>query len=166
MSYRLRLTKGQAQNAEGLELLRLALWNGDPRSGATELDHVTTVSGQPGCQYFRRGEDSEPGSMEPIPQGEYTLGEPVWASGDGNWAVSWSDGLGPVVIDVEPLDPAQTRRGDLRIHCDWNEDRAPGSAGCITVQGKSGPRDLARMKQVLSWFAQYHPKRLTVDWHL
>lgn len=166
MNYHLRLTRGQVQNAEGLDLLRLALWQGEPHKGGTELDHVTTVSGQPGRQFFRLGADSIPGSMEPIPQGEYALGAPDWAGAPGDWGVSWNDGLGPVVIDVDELTPGQTRRGDLRIHCDWNEDRAPGSAGCITVQGKTGPRDLDRMKRVLSWFATYQPKRLTVDWGL
>ena len=161
MKYHLRLTKGMAKNSEGLELLRLALWD-----ETHELDHVHAVSGQPGRQTCRLGADSQPGSMEPIPQGHYLLGSPAWAGHVGDFATVWNDGLGPVVIDISNQQPGQTARAELRIHADWNEDYAPGTAGCIGIQGETGPRDLVRLQQVLAWFKLYAPSWLDVAWGL
>ena len=170
-NYFIRLTKGQEINNEGLYLLRLAIWQGDPKNlhgpGTKEIEHTVAVSGAPGHQNFRLGKDSIPGSLEPIPQGDYFLGVPDWAGGFGNYQAEWEPGLGPVVVPISNTVAGQTLRDLLRIHADWNEERSPGTAGCIGLQIIiNGVRDLIRLKTVMSWMYQYHPSRLFVFWGL
>ncbi len=154
-----RLTKGGSVTAQGLQQLRLALW----RKGA-EAAHLTTVSGQPQHQVFRIGRDSMPGSMEIIPEGHYRLGAPEFKGGPGDFASIWTDGLGPVVVEITNAVPNQTRRGDLEIHSDWNQATSPGTAGCIGIDAQAG--NLAQLKTVLTWFATDAPRDLYVDWGL
>ena len=162
MSY-LRLTPGQATNQEGLLLLRLALWD-----QSREIDHVTAVSGQPGRQVLRRAIDSLPKSLEPIPEGEYTLGDPDadhgvnWASGQvGDLSGNWGAGLGPVWIGIHPSNDNPSRREALGIHLDANESYSPGTSGCLGIQGTQ------RLQRLLEWFSGPNwPRRLQVDWGL
>ena len=158
---KLRVTRSFQKNSEGLELLRLALW-----VKGKEEDHVTVVSGGPGRQNFRLGKDSQPGSKEPIPEGRYKLTGVFWAGGKGNYSASWGPGLGAVVIDIENAPGNNTRRAELRIHQDDNEDEAPGTAGCLGTQGETGPQDYGRMKKVLKWLEDYDVEDLEVDYNL
>lgn len=158
----LRLTQGQASNAQGLLLMRLAWWK-----DGTEADHVTVVSGQPGHQVLRLAAESPARSFEPIPEGEYLLGDADavrginWASGKvDDYSGSHGDGLGPVWVGIHPAAGNTSRREALGIHLDANEQFSPGTAGCIGVQG------LARLQRLVGWFGADWPQRLQVDWGL
>lgn len=158
---KLRVTRSYQKNSQGLELLRLALW-----VKGEEVAHVTTVSGGPGRQNFRLGKDSQPGSREPIPEGRYKLTGVYWAGGAGNFSASWGPGLGAVVIDIVNAPGNNTKRAELRIHQDENEDDAPGTSGCLGTQGETGPQDYGRMKKVLKWLDDYDVEDLEVDYNL
>lgn len=158
---KIRVTRSHVQNKEGLELLRMALW-----VDGKEHDHVTVVSGQPGRQEFRLGKDSLPGSMEPIPEGYYKLGSLAWVGPSNDFTTVWNSGLGPVVVDIYNAPGNFTKRAELRIHADWNESYAPGTAGCLGVQGQTGDRDFARLKTVIGWMRDFHPQDLEVDYNL
>jgi len=161
---RLRLTRSGNVNSQGLELLRLALWAYDY---SKEIGHVTTVSGQPWAQHFRKAEDSQPGSFEPIPEGYYHVDpSPAWCGGIGDYQTYWAAGLGPVVIDIFNAPGNNTRRAELRIHQDANQSTSPGTAGCIGTQGENGDADFTRLKQIIQWFVLYKIEDLEVDWGL
>ncbi|TXH11955.1 MAG: hypothetical protein E6R03_13845 [Hyphomicrobiaceae bacterium] len=159
--YKLRLTRSFVKNGQGLELLRLALWK-----DGTETDHVTVVSGGPGRQNFRLGKDSQPGTREPIPEGRYKLTGTYWVNGEGRYTGSWGPGLGPVVIDIVNGAGNTTKRAELRIHQDENEDEAPGTSGCIGTQGEDSPADYRRLKKVIGWVDEFKITDLEVDYFL
>lgn len=93
-------------------------------------------SGVPTNQVLRTAGDpaSQPGSLEPIPEGRYTVRAVEWKGGRGNWAASWGDGLGPWVAEL--VNGQAMKRGDFFYHMDANRrDRngnpaKPGTAGC------------------------------------
>lgn len=163
MHKHLRLTKTGAQDSRGLQLLRLALWD-DGR----EVDRILVVSGQRSAQVFRRGPDSQTGSDEPLPEGDYRLGDPDaingvnWASGvPGNFAGDWGEGLGPFWVAVHPGPGLRTSRAALGIHLDANAEYAPGTIGCV------GIRSMTDLIRVASWFHDEDwPKTMVVDWGL
>lgn len=110
--------------SRGLVLLRYELIE----NGKT-VHNINGVSGQPGCQNFRKANDplSRPGNMEPIPQGWYwsepivtareELGVPIYNNGIGEW-------FGPLTPKVSMA------RGEFGFHMDYNHDSSPGTAGC------------------------------------
>jgi N-acetylmuramoyl-L-alanine amidase len=117
------------------------------------------VSGQPKAQKFRLGRDSKAGSNEPLPQGEYSLGEVEWASGwRGDYSKNWDAGLGPVWIALTPK--FNTERSALGLHLDANRTASPGSAGCLTVT------TLDDLKTLVGWFDKYKPTKLVCDWQI
>jgi predicted chitinase len=116
-------------------------------------------SGAPGHQSFRVGRDSRSGSNEPLPQGEYRVGDIVWASGQkDNWEASWGPGLGPIWIDLRYISPGRTDRSAIGIHLDANLSWSPGSAGCLVFHSI---RDL---KKLIEWLRRTDPRTLRVDW--
>jgi lysozyme len=156
-----RITRSKVQNSEGLELLRFAVWK-----NGVEIDHVTVISGQPGKQNFRLAAVSQPGSMEPIPEGFWVLSGPFWCNGEGNYNDDWAPGLGPVVLDINPTNGTVTWRAELRVHQDSNETNSPGSAGCVTTQGPNGQRDFSRLNQILGWYKNLGLRQFETDWGL
>jgi len=151
LSRYLRLTRGTPGQVgpEGVEPLRLALWN-----GSKELGHVLAYSGAPGAQNFRTLAQERRGVLEPIPEGIYReVGPLEWAGGAGNYKTYWSDSLGPVVAQLYG-------ERAIMLHLDANRSYAPGSAGCVC------PVDFAGLQTVVSWWAAGVPDRLEVDWGL
>lgn len=160
----LRLTPGQSQTASGLLIFRLGLW-----VDGKEADHTWAVSGQPGRQTLRKGRDRWPGSMEPIGEGVYDLGDSDaknrvnWASGqEGNFAGSFGSALGPAWIGIHPRPGQGIRSYDFGIHADANQDWSPGTSGCVGIQ-EDTPGSLARLKRVVGWFSAYDVSKLEVD---
>ena len=152
----MKLTRTYRKESNGLEDLNLALMQGNQ-----VVDKVIAVSGQPGKQYFRKAGDSISGSMEPLPEGKWSLGGVEWASGGKNsYSGSWGDGLGPVWVSVNP--EMYTRRSDIGIHWDYNASYSPGTSGCIGITNKSD------LQKVVSWFdnSLTAPKETIVDWGL
>ncbi len=155
-NYYLKLTRTYQKESNGLEDLNLALMQGNQI-----VDKVTAVSGQPGKQYFRKAGDSISGSMEPLPEGKWSLGNVEWAgSGKGSYSGSWGEGLGPVWVSVNP--EMYTKRSDIGIHWDYNASYSPGTSGCIGIINKSD------LQKVVSWFdnSLTSPKETIVDWGL
>lgn len=152
MSRYLRATRGTPGkvNAEGLEPIRLGLWQ-----DGKEVDHVTCYTGAPGCQNFRTLANEVRGQNEPIPEGRYTnLGEPEWAGRRGDWETYWSPALGPVVVRLYGARA-------IELHLDANRFHgAPGSAGCLC------PIDLPGIKKAIGWFEAGEIDFLEVDWGL
>ena len=155
-NYYLKLTRTYRKESNGLEDLNLALMQGNQI-----VDKVTAVSGQPGKQYFRKAGDSISGSMEPLPEGKWSLGNVEWAgSGKGSYSGSWGEGLGPVWVSVNP--EMSTRRSEIGIHWDYNASYSPGTSGCIGITNKSD------LQKVVGWFdnSLSAPKETIVDWGL
>jgi lysozyme len=157
----LRLTKTGDTNADGLVELLLSLVE-----GGSAIDSLPIISGQSWAQNFRTADVSHSGSMEPLPEGYWTVGDLEFASGvKGNYSGSWSDGLGPVYVELNCTSP--TGRGDIGIHLDANAEVAPGTAGCVGIP-KAGADGLDNLKKFVGWFANpaEAPERLVVNWGL
>lgn len=151
MSRYVRVTRGTPGkvNSEGLEPLRMALWD-----KGKEVEHVLAYSGAPGAQAFRTLANERRGVLEPCPEGTYReIGGLEWAGGAGNYQAAWSSSLGPVVIQIYG-------ERAIMLHLDANRSYAPGSAGCLC------PVDLAGLKKVVSWWAERQPDWLECDWGL
>jgi Bacterial pre-peptidase C-terminal domain len=151
----LRLSKTSAKTSSGLVQLQLELVQGNK-----VLDKVVAISGIAGKQNFRLPSQSQSGSMEPLPEGKWSLGSPEWAgNAKGDFNSSWGEGLGPVWVSVEPL--MSTQRSAIGIHLDSNASYSPGTAGCIGVTSKND------LQKVVSWFDNsLAPKTVVVDWGL
>lgn len=157
----LRLTKTDKTNGKGLVELLLSLVK-----GGTTIDSLTIISGQSWAQNFRTADVSRSGSMEPLPEGYWMIGDLEFASGVlGNYNASWGDGLGPVYVELNCTSP--TGRGDIGIHLDANEEVAVGTAGCVGIP-KAGGDGLTNLKKFVGWFANAAeaPERLVVNWGL
>lgn len=165
----LRFTPGQAKTESGLIVFRLALW-----VGGKEAAHTWAVSGQPGRQRLQRAQDRWPGSMTPIGEGRYYLGDPDatrrvnWASGQqGNYSGTFGTGLGPCWVGIHPHpgNPFGMRSFDLGLHSDENQVVSPGTSGCVGIQ-EDDVTKWNRLKQVMGWFASYDIPALEVDYGL
>lgn len=151
MSRFIRVTRGQpgTLNSEGLEVLRMALWD-----GGKEVAHVQAYSGAPDRQHFRTLALERRGVLEPCPEGVYHhIGGLEWAGKPGDYSASWDPGLGPVVIEVYG-------ERAIMIHWDANRAWAPGSAGCLC------PITLDGLKTVVGWWLAGPPEWVECDWGL
>ena len=151
----LRLTRTGDVDRRGLELLRLAFV-----VDRIPMEELLVVSGAPGRQGFRRGQDSKAGSLEPLPEGRYRVGSIEWKGGTDVYAGSWGAGLGPVWVGIEYEAPGTTARSALGIHLDENQGSSPGTAGCV------GIRSMDELKRLVSLLRKHDPKLLFVDWKL
>jgi lysozyme len=153
----LRLTATSRTTADGLRVLWLGYWR-----GGVEIDHLEVVSGAPGRQAFRLASASRAGSLEPLPEGLWRVGDAAWATGvRDDYSGSWGPGLGPVSIPLAFVGPGRTERGNIEVHIDSNARAgSPGTAGCI---GLSGEGDYRRL---MTWLRATDPRDLYVDWKL
>lgn len=152
----LRLTRTEARDAFGCVVLILAYYKDGVLKGTLEV-----CSGQARKQIFRPGKQSPTGSMEPLPEGKWRIGDIEWAAGKDNFSGAiWNNGLGPAKIRLDYESPGTTPRSAIEIHIDWNRPTAPGTAGCIGLQNISDFRTL------VGWLRETDPRDLFVDWSL
>ncbi|MBC1238367.1 glycoside hydrolase family protein [Nostoc sp. 2RC] len=157
-----RLTRTRKDAYQGLEWCKLEFV--DPTGGVVES--LKVVSGAPGAQRFLlfSDPDSLPRSLQPIPQGRYTIGDISWARGKDNYNASHphpNNGIGPVWVPF--VGKQSDDRGDFGFHVDWNwiqEGNNPGSAGCVC------PTSLEDLKELVRLLGEFHPRLLVVDWGL
>ncbi|MFM6756436.1 MAG: glycoside hydrolase family protein [Dolichospermum sp.] len=157
-----RLTRTNKDAYEGLKLCKLEFVH--PTRGVVESLEV--VSGAPGAQRFLlfSDPDSFPGSLQPIPQGSYIIGDIDWAGGKDNYNASHphsNNGLGPVWVPF--VGKQSDGRGAFGFHADWNwikEGHSPGSAGCVCVSSINDLKELVRLLR------EFDPRLLVVDWGL
>lgn len=151
MSRFVRVTRGAPGqlDAAGLEVLRMALWE-----GGREVASVPCYSGAPGCQNFRTLANERRGVLEPCPEGVYRdIGPMEWAGKRGDYKAAWSAALGPVVAQIYG-------ERAIMLHLDANRSYAPGSAGCLC------PLTLAGLHVVVGWWESGVPDWLECDWGL
>ena len=150
----LKLTKTDIRDQFGCFILVLSCF----RDGLF-LASLEVCSGQGRKQTFRKGKDSVSHSMEPLPEGRWSIGELEWAeSKDTYGSKIFSDGLGPVKIRLGYLEPGNTGRSAIEMHIDWNRSHSPGTSGCVGLQ------NISDFKVLASWIAELKPKNLFVDW--
>lgn len=138
-----------------LDLLNLSLISAD---GST-ISSWPMVSGIPGRQNFRLPKDSVSGSLEPLPQGKYTLGPIEWKGKPYDWSIKWeTPGLGALWIALNAQ--FQTSRSGFGVHRDDNANISPGSAGCLVN------KDLGIMEDLVKAIDKYKPEYLLCDWSL
>jgi lysozyme len=150
----LTLIKTQSKFSDGTYKCELSIWNAE---GIKEKTWIV-CTGQGYAQNFRKAGRNIPGSMEPLPQGDYQVFDIAWAGGKDNWEKSHGAGLGPVFVPV--VCPEEKRRGEFGIHLDYNRGTSPGTAGCIGVIGQKDMRD------IVDWLRKLDPKILKVNWGL
>ena len=150
----LRLTKTGMTDG-GLVILRL-----ERVKDGIAMDQMPVVSGGPKNQAFRKGKESKAKSMEPLPEGVYSIGPIEFKNGKDNYTGTWGEGLGPVWVGIEYIGPGSTQRSALGIHLDENATYAPGTAACV------GIRSVADLKRLVGWLRADDPQRLYVDWGL
>lgn len=151
----LRLTRAGKKDGRGLELLKLQYI----KAGAV-VGELLAVSGAPRAQVFRKGADSNAGSMEPLPEGRWGMEDIAWAGGKDNYAASWGVGLGPASIPLRYLEPGTTQRSAIEIHYDANAGSSPGTAGCV------GMRSIGDLQTLIGWLRDTDPRDLFCDWGL
>lgn len=148
----LKCTKTTAKAYNDLTLLQLSLME-----GYKIIKSWPMVSGAPGRQNFRLPKDSVMGSLEPLPQGKYTLGPIEWKGKPNDWNTKWETaGIGALWISLTPT--FQTSRSAFGVHLDDNSASSPGTAGCLSNKDKAVLEDLVKHIE------QYKPKSLTCDW--
>ena len=151
----LALSRYGKKDARGLEMLKLE-YVVDGKATA----ELAVVSGAPGCQAFRKGVDSQSGSLEPLPEGRWGVSDIAWAGGRDNYDASWGPGLGPASVPLRYLGPGQTKRSAIEMHFDANQGSNPGTAGCV------GFRSIGDLKAFIGWLRASDPRDLFVDWGL
>jgi lysozyme len=157
-----RLTRNHTDAFEGLEWCKIEFV--DPERGVVES--LKVVSGAPGAQHFLlfNDPDSFPGSLQPIPQGRYTIGDIDWADGKDNFKASHfhpTDGIGPLFVPI--VGRQSDDRDAFGFHGDWNwiqKKESPGSAGCVC------PTSLKDLKELVRLLREFDPRLLVVDWGL
>lgn len=150
----LRLGNTGKRDGYGLNILLLEYIKDGRVAGSL---HV--CSGAPGCQAFRTGGESQPGSNEPLPEGLWRINNIIWCDGRDNYEGEvFASGLGPVSTPLDYKGPGGTRRGNIEIHIDWNRQGSPGTAGCI------GITSISDYKILVSWLRDTDPRDLYVDW--
>lgn len=155
-----RLRRTHTPAYEGLEWLSLEFVS--PQGNI--LDKLPVVSGAPGKQSFKLPEDRDAGSLEPLPQGRYLIGDMDWAGGKDNYEVAHyhsNNGIGPVFVPL--IKSFQDDSDGFGFHVDWNwvkEGHSPGSAGCIC------PATMDNLKELIRLLRLHDPRDLFVDWEL
>jgi lysozyme len=154
----LKLTKTNSK-LKGLYQLKL-----DYIKNGQLKDSMLVCSGVASRQFFRTGPNSKAGSLEPLPEGKWSIQNIKWAGGKDNYygktfAVK-GNGVGPVSTPVEYVGPKTTGRSAIEIHIDWNRSPAPGTAGCV------GMYTIADYQRFVRWLRETDPKDLYVDWGL
>lgn len=148
----LRLSKDkQSPRADGFVQLNLRVLS----AAGESVGNFKVVSGMPGKQNFNVGDDSIPQSLEPLPEGKYSVGMIEWADGKDSYSASHGTGLGPIWLALEPQ--FRTRRGAIGIHRD---DNVEGTAGCV------GLFDTADCRRFVDLMRKYDPLFLYADWGL
>ena len=102
--------------------------------------------------------DSYPGSLQPIPQGLYTVGSLEWAGSRGDYSAAFSSAIGPFWVAITAT--FGDDRGAFGFHMDHNYTSSPGSAGCVVFQSLS----VARLFVELFNDPRSRPRKLRVDW--
>lgn len=143
----LRVTPGP-MDSRGLIQFTMAWW-----CAGQILDQVVTVSGQPGHQVLRRAADAVPGSLEPLGEGAYAIGDADSVNGVNRTQGSFGAGLGNKWLGLHPLAGYGPERAE-GVHWDSNADTSPGTAAC------EGTETDADMDRVCGWFAG--PNRPTI----
>lgn len=154
----LRLTRTNQRDEVGCTVLNLEYF----QDGQAQ-ESLAVCSGAPSKQAFRTGTESISGSLEPLPEGRWSLHDIEWADGRDNYSGKvWNNGLGPAKIRLDYAGPGATRRSAIEIHIDWNRRNAKGAgtAGCI------GIHHVADFKTLVSWLRRTNPRDLFVDWGL
>ncbi|MEM1368365.1 MAG: glycoside hydrolase family protein [Cyanobacteria bacterium P01_H01_bin.15] len=154
----LRLTKTN-KKALGCFVLKLEYFKNGKRQ-----DVLDVCSGAPGRQVFKKGPDSVPMTLQPLPEGKWYVHDLKWAGGRDNYhgrtfPVS-GNGVGPVSVRLDYKGPGTTRRSAIEIHIDWNRRSAPGTAGCVGIY------NIADYKRFVTWLRDTDPRDLYVDWGL
>lgn len=135
------------RDSHGLIEFDLALCN-----NGKAVDRVIVSSGQPHRQELIHPSIDYPGSLRPLPEGCYKIGN-VEHNPSG-----WGEGLGNWWVDLIPVQAANNRSA-FGIHLDANIKRSPGSAGCVT------PSTPDRLDRILKWIeAKNRPTFLYADY--
>ncbi|MBD2386897.1 glycoside hydrolase family protein [Cylindrospermum sp. FACHB-282] len=148
----LRLTKTQRKDTYGCFILKLEYFKNGQLQGSIDV-----CSGQPHRQLFETGRESVP-NAQPLPEGKWYIDNIQWVGEKDKYRGSFGDGLGPVKIPLNYVEPGKTRRSEILIHLDWNRANSPGTIGCIGVYG------IGDFQQLVSWLRDTDPRDLFVDW--
>lgn len=148
----IKLTKHPSgKRSDGLIQLHMEFY--DDRG--VKYGQVLCVSGVPSAQVFRTGKDSRAGSLEPLPEGVWSVGNIEWISGKDSYVGSWGSGLGPVWVGMTPL--FSTSRSAIGMHRD---DGGIGTAGCVGISSTEDLKELVRLLRL------HDPQRVIVDYNL
>jgi lysozyme len=125
-------------------------------------DALEVCSGAPGKQIFRKGVNSVSKSLEPLPEGKWSIQDIKWADApdiyDGK---VFSTGIGPVSTPLRYAGPGATGRSAIEVHIDWNRrHNNPGTAGCVGIYS------VADYRRFVEWLRDTNPRDLYVDWGL
>lgn len=153
----LKLTRTHQNDQYGCEKLKLTY----VRDGV-DVDELLCCSGAPSRQVFKKGPDSVPMTLEPIPEGKWYVHNIKWPGGrDNYWGHVFSTpGVGPVTVPVDYVEPGTTRRSAIEIHIDWNRDWSPGTAGCVGIYS------IADFQRFVAWLRETDPRDFYVDYGL
>ena len=155
--YYLRAVAKDSLDVNGNQVVALSVCQ---EGTSLPIGTIHCVSGRPDHQVFRKGgTDEKPDSLEPAPEGIYTIGAVEFAGDDQDYSRYWRDAIGPVWIGINPK--FNTMRSDFGIHLDG--DRASGGAGtkgCIAVTSMND------LRKLVDWFRDYdlEGKDLVIDW--
>lgn len=152
----LRLTDTGNEESQGLKILALDLYvDGNIRQT------WRVNSGAPGRQNLRKYTDPKAasGSLEPIPEGIYNIGNLEFAGGKFDWVGSWGSGLGDLWASITYY-KGETGRSSFGFHLDENRGWAPGSAGCVVFRTKADAESWVQAMR------KYDPAQMVVDWGL
>ena len=144
----MRLTPTNKYTPTGERILHLDLLIDDQL-----IERVQAVSGKPGVQNFRLGQDSRAGSREPLPQGIYRVGKV-----DRNGGLPYA--MGDTFIPLTPL--FATSRSGIGIHRD-SDRHIPGGSGTI---GCLGVLNQAGINVIAEFVMTYRVQVLIVDYGL
>ncbi|NEN90009.1 MAG: hypothetical protein F6K48_14260 [Okeania sp. SIO3H1] len=152
----LTLTNTGNKDKHGCNVLKLSYYK-----DRIFTDKIQCCSGAPGRQFFRTGDESWAGSLEPLPEGKWYVHDIEWADGKDNYSGNvWQSGIGPVTVPLDYLGPRGTDRSAIEIHIDWNWQWAPGTAGCVGIYS------IVDFQLFVSWLRETDPRDLYVDWGL
>ncbi len=151
----LKLTKTNGQYSFGCKILRLEYFKDGKSQG-----HLDACSGLPTHQFFNTGSDSNAGSLEPLPEGKWSIGNIIFIDGKDVYDGDIEPGVGPVKIPLEYERPNTTSRTEILFHVDVNRSSYPGTAGCVGLDNNND------MKTLVGWLRDTNPRGLYVDWGL